>query len=128
MVILGCLADVFLLKHHDKLGVARLKWQTQTVDSTPVEHYDALLQYSSTASYKQFESSRVNMKYMRNKVLRDPYTCKKDPKVRRGRNCSALRLRSEPAEDHSQGSDFEKVTELDDFDEDLGEGSAVLPL
>nr|GMC84988.1 hypothetical protein Iba_chr04cCG16870 [Ipomoea batatas] len=32
------------------------------------------------------------------------------------------------AEDHSQGSDFEKVTGLDDFDEDLGDGSAVLPL
>nr|GMD70553.1 hypothetical protein Iba_chr12eCG7430 [Ipomoea batatas] len=32
------------------------------------------------------------------------------------------------AEDHSQGSDFGKVTGLDDFDEDLGDGSAVLPL
>nr|GLL49074.1 hypothetical protein EUGRSUZ_D00080 [Ipomoea trifida] len=32
------------------------------------------------------------------------------------------------AEDHSQGSDFEKVTGLDDFDEDLGDGSAVLPI
>nr|GMD24371.1 hypothetical protein Iba_chr08cCG0010 [Ipomoea batatas] len=65
------------------------------------------------------------------KWKRREYGCGKGEEnhcVSKGDTVSGDSVADSGAEDHSQGSDFEKVTELDDFDEDLGEGSAVLPL